>query len=280
MATISLEGTAIVLAPPYVLPSTNYMKSNYPASLTKHLLSLTPSNFPLTPSTPKASKKAPIPSFHHHAPHSEDIEKNQDDFPLAKGSKATLSSESKSGSGFLGMQTVKAMDMRNWGWPGYLTFGRSTVKTQQDPDKQEKDGSSNEGSTSDTADMNDDEAVVEGREKQQLGLGVQVDANNLADSMSSDDIRARVKTDDHLGPNSNSTDVPETLPRDASSEGVTRSPEQESPPIVPYEKTFEPLPSFASAVVRIQDDSSDIDPTRQTIFHITARIYFLISLLE
>jgi hypothetical protein len=216
-ATISLEGAAIVLAPPYVLPSTRYMKSNYPASLTRHLLSLVPSNFPLTPSTPKASKKAPIPSFDpQHAPYTDALEKDQTESESKAG-------ESKYGNSFLGMQTMKAVDVRNWGWPGYLTFGRSTVKKLPDPDKQEKDGSSNEGSTSDAA---------------------------------------------------------EKSPQNVLSEGVMHTPEQGTAPTMADEKAFEPLPSFASAVVRIQDDSGDVAPIRQTIFHITARIYFLISLLE
>lgn len=104
---------ALFLSPPHVVPSTRYRQSNYPPALSRHLLSLIP----------------------RHLPHHEADDRPEASSPTEKGASAStagkeVGSSSNPSSGFLGMPSSLAMsmDVRNWSWPGALTFGKGAER--------------------------------------------------------------------------------------------------------------------------------------------------------
>ncbi|KAG6811705.1 hypothetical protein H0H92_006212 [Tricholoma furcatifolium] len=98
-------GSSIFIQPPYVIPSRQYSASKFPASLSRHLLSLVPP-IPLPPqgSSQDATSKS--------------IQLKDGDQPHGKDPPTGSSSSS-----FLGIPPVN-----KWGWPTSLTFGKGSSK--------------------------------------------------------------------------------------------------------------------------------------------------------
>ena len=102
---LSANVIPVVLALPYVIPSTRYTDRRYPASLALHLLGMVP------PCRDPSDAPDALNS-------SVDTLKGRD----TAGHDPNLK-DSDASSTFLGMPAMN-MDMRKWNWPGYLTFGR------------------------------------------------------------------------------------------------------------------------------------------------------------
>ncbi|KAK0202668.1 hypothetical protein DFS33DRAFT_1262996 [Desarmillaria ectypa] len=95
---IPVTASSIIVTPSHVIPSTSFVKARYPSSFPERLMCLIP--HPPLPS-PQLSPGSPV--------------KERPPDPEADTRP----------SSFLGMPTVNLninMDVRKWGWPGYLTF--------------------------------------------------------------------------------------------------------------------------------------------------------------
>ncbi|KAG5649611.1 hypothetical protein H0H81_002856 [Sphagnurus paluster] len=109
------RASSILIQPPYAVPSSQYYSTKYPTSIPRQLVSI-------IPPTPPASQD------HSHEPTSKGRPPSD-----KEGSKVKDSSKGEPPSGvtFLGMPKVNmhvSMDVRKWGWPGYLTFGKGGTK--------------------------------------------------------------------------------------------------------------------------------------------------------
>jgi hypothetical protein len=119
----------IVISSPHLIPSTRFRNARYPLSLPRHLLSLISSSrpSPIRQATDKTINSSPNPT--------EPIENEQS---ISKSPGPTPPDPStavaSSNGNFLGMPAVSVnvpnmnMDVRKWGWPGVLTFGRNQGK--------------------------------------------------------------------------------------------------------------------------------------------------------
>ncbi|KAG7439785.1 uncharacterized protein BT62DRAFT_912493 [Guyanagaster necrorhizus] len=103
---IPATASSIIVTPSHVIPSTSFIKARYPSPFPAHLMSLIPPPPPPSPQAPPGSpvkKRPPDPEA--------DIQP----------------------SSFLGMPTMNLnmnVDVRKWGWPGYLTFKGSAKRLE------------------------------------------------------------------------------------------------------------------------------------------------------
>lgn len=152
--------TAILMAPPHSIPSTQYIAAQYPTALTRHLLSMTP---------------LPQVQPHHGVPSGTSTSSDGTLKARTEGTSRNDPSSNKADSdtgpsAFLGMPSVN-MDVRKWNWPGYLTFGKgSGNKTRETIIEKDKSKASKGEADSHTARPREFE----------------VDKNALDDAMSSD----------------------------------------------------------------------------------------------
>ncbi|KAI0077703.1 hypothetical protein K474DRAFT_1661283 [Panus rudis PR-1116 ss-1] len=107
--TLTPDTTAFALIPPYVIPSTKLIESNYPVELALYIVTRIP------PPPPPSS----IPPASTDEPAGEDKE------PQSMPNKDTKPPDKpKQPNAFVNM--TNAMDVRKWSWPGYLTFGKNS----------------------------------------------------------------------------------------------------------------------------------------------------------
>ncbi|KAG1880361.1 hypothetical protein C8R48DRAFT_683684 [Suillus tomentosus] len=233
---------ALFLSPPHVVPSTGYRQSNYPPALSRHLLSLIP----------------------RHLPHHEADGGPEASSPAEKGATAnTAAKEVGSGgnpsSGFLGMPSSLAMsmDVRNWSWPGALTFGK---------------GAEPKSPVTEREGMKPNPSVAES-----VSTIVEVDRGALGDAISSADIHCLLEkandglsvTDpdatregcsdmDHSGDTPRPSRVPSPLPADDSS---TSPPEPEKP------DRHRQL-DFACTFVFLPESGDPLETRRRQVIHL------------
>ncbi|KAG2113121.1 uncharacterized protein F5147DRAFT_682800 [Suillus discolor] len=233
---------ALFLSPPHVVPSTGYRQSNYPPALSRHLLSLIP----------------------RHLPHHEADDGTEAFSPTEKGATAnTAAKEVGSGgnpsSGFLGMPSSLAMsmDVRNWSWPGALTFGK---------------GAEPKSPVTEREGMKPNPSVAES-----VSTVVEVDRGALGDAMSSTDIHCLLEkandglsvTDpdtaregcsemDHSRDTPRPSRVPSPLPADSSS---TSPPEPEKP------DRHRQL-DFACTFVFLPESGDPLETRRRQVIHL------------
>lgn len=233
---------ALFLSPPHVVPSTGYRQSNYPPALSRHLLSLIP----------------------RHLPHHEADGGPEASSPAEKGATAnTTAKEVGSGgnpsSGFLGMPSSLAMsmDVRNWSWPGALTFGK---------------GAEPKSPVTEREGMKPNPSVAES-----VSTVVEVDRGALGDAISSADIHCLLEkandglsvTDpdaaregcsemDHSGDTPRPSRVPSPLPADDSS---TSPPEPEKP------DRHRQL-DFACTFVFLPESDDPLETRRRQVIHL------------
>ncbi|KAG1907762.1 uncharacterized protein F5891DRAFT_996942 [Suillus fuscotomentosus] len=233
---------ALFLSPPHVVPSSGYRQSNYPPALSRHLLSLIP----------------------RHLPHHEADGGPEASSPAEKGATAnTVAKEVGSGgnpsSGFLGMPSSLAMsmDVRNWSWPGALTFGK---------------GAEPKSPVTEREGMKPNPSVAES-----VSTVVEVDRGALGDAISSADIHCLLEkandgssvTDpdaaregcsemDHSGDTPRPSRVPSPLPADDSS---TSPPEPEKP------DRHRQL-DFACTFVFLPESDDPLETRRRQVIHL------------
>ncbi|KAG1814547.1 hypothetical protein EV424DRAFT_1325928 [Suillus variegatus] len=233
---------ALFLSPPHVVPSTGYRQSNYPPALSRHLLSLIP----------------------RHLPHHEADGGPEASSPAEKGATAnTTAKEVGSGgnpsSGFLGMPSSLAMsmDVRNWSWPGALTFGK---------------GAEPKSPVTEREGMKPNPSVAES-----VSTVVEVDRGALGDAISSADIHCLLEkandglsvTDpdaaregcsemDHSGDTPRPSRVPSPLPADDSS---ASPPEPEKP------DRHRQL-DFACTFVFLPESDDPLETRRRQVIHL------------
>src|ERR1700722_10116655 len=186
---------AIVLTPPFVVPSTQYMRSNYPASLAEHLLSLVTKRSRIMPA-PKPARKASIPSFDVPSQsHIQNLGKHSQE--LSRPSPVRKDTKRPTFEGpFLGMPNmnlyanIQAMDVRKWNWPDDMTFGRKAAKKYSDTNKEanpirisnkEVEGKEVDGNIK--VGPAEDESK---EESQHHGAKAEVDTTSLTDAIMSD----------------------------------------------------------------------------------------------
>ncbi|KAK0467105.1 uncharacterized protein EV420DRAFT_1507205 [Desarmillaria tabescens] len=103
---IPTTASSIIVTPSHVIPSASFVKARYPSSFPEHLMCLIP---PPPPPSPQLPPDSPV--------------KKRPPDPEA---------DTRSSS-FLGMPTGNLnmnMDVRKWGWPGYLTFKGSAKRPE------------------------------------------------------------------------------------------------------------------------------------------------------
>ncbi|KAF5383614.1 hypothetical protein D9615_003725 [Tricholomella constricta] len=112
------RASSIFIQPPYVVPSSQYSAANskHSTSLPRYLLSL-------IPPTPPTSQD------HSHDGSVKGRRPSTSDPPNGKDPPSGV--QRQSGSTFLGMPAMNMnvnVDVKKWGWPGYLTFGKGAGK--------------------------------------------------------------------------------------------------------------------------------------------------------
>ncbi|KAF8659844.1 hypothetical protein AX16_001729 [Volvariella volvacea WC 439] len=163
--------SAILIHPPHSIPSTAYLHAQYPPSLAEYLISLVPPK-PLTPPRPSTTKEGPTKS-----PNGSD----------SGGKSATSDGSSNT---FFGIPPVN-LDVRKWGWSGYLTFGKSQSKSTNGTSAPRPDQENYQPPSLTDRFVPPQEAQEKDKEpKPQLGLriqtaGVVVDQDSLEDAISS-----------------------------------------------------------------------------------------------
>ncbi|KAG2053660.1 hypothetical protein BDR06DRAFT_956401 [Suillus hirtellus] len=233
---------ALFLSPPHVVPSTGYRQSNYPPALSRHLLSLIP----------------------RHLPHHEADDGLEASSPAEKGATANtaakeVSSGSNPSSGFLGMPSTLAMsmDVRNWSWPGALTFGK---------------GAEPKSPVTEREGMKPNPSVTES-----VSTVVEVDRGALGDAISSADIHCLLEkandglsvTDpdaaregrsemDHSGDTPRPSRVPSPLPADDSS----------TSPSEPEKPDRHRQLDFACTFVFLPESGNPLETRRRQVIHL------------
>ncbi|KAF7969685.1 hypothetical protein HWV62_26196 [Athelia sp. TMB] len=294
--TFSTESMpAVVVSPPYLIPSTSFVAARYPSALSLHVLSLAPPSREPSVRTIKAS----------------DIEPSQAASP---GALAVVAKEG-GGAGFLGMSTVSmnmpsvaipsmtmphmSMDVRKWGWSGMLGLSKGGTKEKdkkilepsQTPSQMQTNGK--EGVTGKNPEDGETEVKSETGEVCSSTDTPNVDTNSLEDAMASDtrSVAASIRGASESGGSvsaSDEEDVPpahqptsspvneaqeEEIPQSPSDEGdasPTASQTSLSPHIMPA-----PVPEFsvqrlfylrheALALVLVAPDLVEVDSSTLT----------------
>lgn len=233
---------ALFLSPPHVVPSTGYKQSNYPPALSRHLLSLIPRHLP-----------------HHEADGGPEASSPTEKGATANPAAKEVGSGGNPSSGFLGMPSSLAMsmDVRNWSWPGALTFGK---------------GAEPKSPVTEREGMKPNPSVAES-----VSTVVEVDRGALGDAISSADIHCLLEkandglsvTDpdaaregcsemDHSGDTPRPSRVPSPLPADDSS---TSPPEPEKP------DRHRQL-DFACTFVFLPESGDPLETRRRQVIHL------------
>lgn len=234
---------ALFLSPPHVVPSTRYRQSNHPPALSRHLLSLIPRHLPRheADDRPEASSS---------------IEKGTNTAAKEVGSGGNFS------GGFLGMPSSLAMsmDVRNWSWPGALTFGKGAERKSPVTGREE---------------IKPNPSVAES-----ASTVTEVDRGALEDAMSSADIHGLLEkanhglsvTDpdaahegrsevDHSGDTPRPSRVPSPLPADGSSTSPLKS---EKP------DRYRQL-DFACTFVFLPESGDPLETHRRQVIHLRSQ---------
>ncbi|KAF8887294.1 hypothetical protein BD779DRAFT_512587 [Infundibulicybe gibba] len=142
------NSAAIILAQPYAAPSSQYINRKYPAALTQHLLS-------------QLARPVPPPSI-------------VDGTVKGRTASPPVAETQDAGGTFFGVPTGGVnMDVRKWGWTGYLTFGKTAGrKPSAAPPEVKGLASYSEGPSIPAA----------------VGVDVEVDKHALDDAIASDGI--------------------------------------------------------------------------------------------
>ncbi|KAG2145131.1 hypothetical protein DEU56DRAFT_732147 [Suillus clintonianus] len=233
---------ALFLSPPHVVPSTRYRQSNHPPALSRHLLSLIPPHLP-----------------RHNAD-----DRPEASSPAEKGATtSTAAKEVVSGgnpsSGFLGMPSSLAMTMgvRNWSWPGALTFGKSAErKTLVAGQEGIKPDPSVAESTSTVTEV--DRVALEDAMSSTDIHGLLEKANDGLAGTDPDAARQGDSEADHSGDTPRPSRVPSPLPADDSS---TSSLEPEKP--VHYRQL-----DFACTFVFLAESGDPLETHRRQVIHL------------
>jgi hypothetical protein len=161
------EVAPIIIAPSSVIPSTRFMESCYPSSLSWHLLSAAS-----TPCESRPSEQTPDSNFI--------AEGTMKANGLAESNNSDTQMGPTKGNGipntFLGMPAMNLnmnVDMRKWNWPGYLTFGKGSGKRPTElptDDEQRK------------VQISKDQPTTE----REHAFHIHIDRNALEDAISSD----------------------------------------------------------------------------------------------
>ncbi|KAG1741148.1 hypothetical protein EDB19DRAFT_1706614 [Suillus lakei] len=231
----------LFLSPPHVVPSTRYRQSNHPPALSRHLLSLIP----------------------RHLLRDEADDRPEASSPTEKG--ATVNAATKEvisggnpSSGFLGMPSSLAMsmDVRNWSWPGALTFGKGAERKMP--------ATKREG-------INPNPSVTES-----TSTVTEVDRGALEDAMSSADIHGLLekandglsgtdpnavregRSEDHSGDTPRPSRVPSPLPADDSSASALESEKPDH-----YRQL-----DFACTFVFLAESGDPLETHRRQVIHL------------
>ncbi|KAI0065547.1 hypothetical protein BV25DRAFT_1880490 [Artomyces pyxidatus] len=168
---LSSDAASFVLVPPHIIPSTSYMESIVPPELPLHLLSRIP------PPRPAHTTERPPQDLPPTAAPTDVPKPTVDRF--ASSMAVTKDAMEATGNAFIAIGT--SMDVRKWGWPGYLTFGKGNRRpgsmSSTDEDQTEKEPPVEEGVTGNDSQHSADR--VEG------DIRVHVDTESLHDAMSS-----------------------------------------------------------------------------------------------
>jgi hypothetical protein len=234
---------ALFLSPPYVVPSTRYRRSNHPLALSRHLLSLIP----------------------RHLPRHEADDRPEASSPTEKGTIANtaakeVGSGSNSSGGFLGMPSSLAMSMgvRNWSWPGALTFGKGAERKSLVTEREE---------------IKPNPSVAESP-----STVTEVDRGALEDAMSSADIHNLLeKTNDGLSSVTDPDAVHEGR-LEADHSGDTPRPSRVPSPLPAHGSSTSPLESekpdryrqldFACTFVFLPESGDSLETHRRQVIHL------------
>ncbi|KAG2121183.1 hypothetical protein BD769DRAFT_1479744 [Suillus cothurnatus] len=225
------------------IPSTRYRRSNHPLALSRHLLSLIP----------------------RHLPRHEADDRPEASSPTEKGTIANtaakeVGSGSNSSGGFLGMPSSLAMSMgvRNWSWPGALTFGKGAERKSPVTERKE---------------IKPNPSVAESP-----STVTEVDRGALEDAMSSADIHNLLeKTNDGLSSVTDPDAVHEGR-LEADHSGDTPRPSRVPSPLPAHGSSSSPLESekpdryrhldFACTFVFLPESGDSLETHRRQVIHL------------
>ncbi|KAG1808585.1 uncharacterized protein BJ212DRAFT_1381872 [Suillus subaureus] len=233
---------ALFLSPPHVVPSTRYRQSNHPPALSRHLLSLIPRHLP-----------------RHEADDRPEASSPTENGAIANTVAKEVSSSSNSSGGFLGMPSSLAMSMgvRNWSWPGALTFGKGAERKSPVTEREEiKPNPSVTESTSTVTEV-DRGALEDAMSSAGIHglLGKANDGLSVTEPDAAHEGRPEV---DHSGDTPRPSRVPSPLPVDGSS---TSPLESEKP------GRYRQL-DFACTFVFLPESSDPLETRRRQVIHL------------
>ncbi|KAG2157853.1 uncharacterized protein EDB93DRAFT_1125050 [Suillus bovinus] len=233
---------ALFLSPPHVVPSTRYRQSNHPPALSRHILSLIPCHLP-----------------RHETDDGPEVSSPTEKGATVNAAAKEVGSGGNSSGGFLGMPSSLAMtmDVRNWSWPGALTFGKGTEPKSL---VTEREGIKPNSSVA--------ESVSTVVEVDRGALGDAISSTNIHcllekanDGLSVTDLDAALEGRsevDHSGDTPRPSRVPSPLPADGSSTSVL---EREKP------DRHRQL-DFACTFVFLPESGDPLETHRRQVIHL------------
>ncbi|KAK0217860.1 hypothetical protein IW262DRAFT_1390984 [Armillaria fumosa] len=233
---IPVTTSSIIVTPSHVIPSASFVKARYPSSFPARLMCLIPPPPPPSPQLPPGSpvkKRPPDPEA---------------------GTQP---------SSFLGMPMNMNMDVRKWGWPGYLTFKgsakRPEIPTAEDRPPTPKDGGEVENVEVDKSALDDaiHSDVISVHSTRPTNGDASVDSSHgdgstdsetSAGSSSSESSAASSSTDEKAASH-DSHDDPVESSTSSHDDASSLSSKEESI----SSRSHEPLPELSSVTVYLSD---------------------------
>lgn len=170
----------VVSSSSHLIPSSRFTRSEYPPSLLRHLLTLSP---------PHRSRPTTIRQATDQTINALNAAGGDSDSKLEPSQAPPPAGANSGSSTFLGMPSVKVpmpdmhlnvMDVRKWSWPGALSFGKG--QGSKSPQKQ----AAGAGTAAAAAAGTEEKAEAEQLESDPRNGAVNVDASSLQDAMESD----------------------------------------------------------------------------------------------
>ena len=270
------HSSSIIMSPPHVVPCSKYSAANYSPYLPRHLLSLVPRVPEPACDTDHTSdrtiklKRAPQDDSSHgkDPPNTHDI--------------TTFSGVPSPNGG---------MNVRRWGWPGYLTFGRGSSKNSTLEYSKKlafPDEKPNTGPQARTETVEVDKTALEDAISENISLAASNISGELAEesknathpSAQLDDVQPPVGTQDEEGkttPIISDMQINHVL---VSSDVVSPTPSTSSSAVSldasPPETSG---PEFSCTTVYLADPENSLETRRRRVYYAIVSVFLLTSLI-